>query len=379
MHRRDFIRLAGGGAVFAAAGCAANGPDPRAAWSNPGAGETDPRKRALAFAILAPNPHNMQPWLADLAEPNAITLYVDRTRLLPVTDLFNRQITIGCGAFLELLSLAAGAQGLTAAITPFPEGEPAPNLDDRPIARVVLSPGGKADPLFGQALQRRTNRGRYDGRPVAPDAAAAIGTASIGSGAGLPGIQFGSTVSGPPLGRLRAQVLEGAVIEANTPSAHKESIDRTFLGSKAVAAHRYGISIEGPAIEAAAAAGLLTQAKMETPGTWAFQQEISMMKTGAESAAGFIWLTTAGNSRAEQLTAGRAYLRANLAATRLGLSMQPWSQGLQEYPTMAGLFARLHADLAPGGGRLQMLSRIGYAKPIPPSPRRGLAANLKTA
>lgn len=374
MQRRDFIRLAGGGLVFAAAGCGSAGPDPRAAWNNPGAGETDPRRQALAWAILAPNPHNMQPWLADLREPDAITLYIDRTRLLPVTDPFNRQIVIGCGAFLELLGLAAGAQGLAATITPFPEGEPAPNLDDRPIARVVLSAGGRSDPLFAQALKRRTNRGRYDGRPVAPADAAAIGTASA-----LPGQRFGSTVAGETLARLKAMVFEGSVIEANTPDAHHESLERTFLGAKAVAAHRYGISIEGPAIEAAVAAGLLTRAKMQTPGSWAFKQEIALMQAGSESAAGFIWLATPGNSRAEQIMAGRAYLRTNLAATGLGLAMQPWSQGLQEYPTMAGLYARLHQMLAPDGGRLQMLSRIGYAKPIPPAPRRGLNFNLKPA
>lgn len=374
MDRRDFIRLAGGGMVMAAAGCASTGPDPRAAWDHPGAGERDPRRRALSWAILAPNPHNMQPWLADLSEPGAITLYVDRTRLLPVTDPFNRQIVIGCGAFLELLCLAAAAEGLTAAITPFPAGEPAPLLDDRPIARITISPGGRADPLFAQALNRRTNRSRYDGRAVAAEAAATIGAA-----AAVPGVAFGSTVAGPVLDRLRAEVFEGSVIEANTPDAHKESLERTFLGAKAVAAHRYGISIEGPAIEGAVAAGLLTREKMATPGSWAFKQEIAMMKTGAESAAGFIWLATAGNSRVEQIAAGRAYLRANLAATGLDLSMQPWSQGLQEYPTMAGLFARLHAELAPNGGRLQMLSRIGYAKPIAPAPRRGLAANLKPA
>jgi hypothetical protein len=375
MERRDFIRLAGGGLVFAAAGCgAAAGPDPRAAWSSPGAGETDSRRRALAWAILAPNPHNMQPWLADLSEPDTITLFVDRTRLLPVTDPFNRQIVIGCGAFLELLGLAAGAQGLVAAVTPFPDGEPAPNLDDRPIARVALSPGGQSDPLFAQALKRRTNRGRYDAKPVAPAAAAAIGAT-----AALPGVEFGSTVDGPRLARLRAMVFEGSVIEANTPDAHHESIERIFLGAREVAAHRYGISIEGPAIDAAVATGLLTRAKMQQPGSWAFKQEIAMMKTASESAAGFIWLATPGNSRAEQLAAGRAYLRANLAATGLGLAMQPWSQGLQEYPTMADLFARLHRDLAPDGGRLQMLSRIGYAKPIAPAPRRGLAFNLKPA
>ncbi|MFY8140075.1 MAG: hypothetical protein ACOVMO_05095, partial [Caulobacter sp.] len=70
MDRRDFIRLVGGGVVLAATAsataCAPTGANPRAAWDKPGAGETDVRRKALAFAILAPNPHNMQPWMADL-------------------------------------------------------------------------------------------------------------------------------------------------------------------------------------------------------------------------------------------------------------------------------------------------------------------------
>lgn len=374
VHRRDFVRLVGGGLVLSVTACGPAGPDPRAAWKHPGAGETDPRRRALAWAILAPNPHNMQPWMADLREPGVITLFVDRTRLLPVTDPFNRQITIGCGAFVALLAMAAGEAGLAATVTPFPEGEAAAGLDGRPVARIVLGPGGRADPLFAHALARRTNRNRYDGRPVAPEAAGRIGAA-----ASTPGVAFDACVAGERLAWLRTRVLRGADIEAHTPDAHHESVARTFLGARAVAAHRYGISIEGPAIEAALAAGLLTPTKLQRPGSWAFGQEMAMMRAGAESAAGFIWLTTAGNSRSEQLAAGRAYLRANLAATGLGLSMQPWSQGLQEYPSQTGLFGELHRTLAPQGGRLQMLARIGYAKPIPPAPRRGLAFNLKRA
>ena len=119
VHRRDFIRLVGGGAVFAAlpAASCAGLPDPRAAWADPGAHETGPRRRALAWAILAPNPHNMQPWMADLRETGAVTLYVDPTRLLPQTDPFNRQIVIGCGAFLELLRMAAAMRSAWAGET----------------------------------------------------------------------------------------------------------------------------------------------------------------------------------------------------------------------------------------------------------------------
>jgi hypothetical protein len=119
---------------------------------------------------------------------------------------------------------------------------------------------------------------------------------------------------------------------------------------------------------------------MATPGTVAYDQSLKYLKTGADTAQGFVWLVTPDNSRASQILAGRAYVRANLAAAGQGLAMQPWSQGLQEYATQKPLFDRLHRELAPAGGRLQMLSRIGYPKTeLRPAPRRGLDAQLKRA
>src|SRR6185503_11468785 len=89
-------------------------PMPEAAiegWKGPVPNVRDPRVRALSYALLAPNPHNLQPWIADLREPNVITFVLDRTRSLPATDPYSRQITVGCGAFLELLRMAAAEQG----------------------------------------------------------------------------------------------------------------------------------------------------------------------------------------------------------------------------------------------------------------------------
>lgn len=374
MERRDFIRLVGGGVVLAALPSCASATDARAAWRDPGARESDPCRRALAWAILAPNPHNMQPWLADLSEPDVVTLYVDPARLLPVTDPFNRQIVMGCGAFLELLRMAAAQAGLAASVEPFPDGEPRPRLDARPVARVRLARGGEADPLFAHVLARRTNRNPFEERAVPERAALAIAQAAAN-----PLVATGFTVDPTRVEALKALAFEGARIEATTPPAHRESVERTFIGSRDVAAHRYGISLEGAAIDTLHGLGLLTQARMKEPGTFAFKQSLAFLKKGADTARGFIWQVTRGESRAEELAAGAAYLRANLAAAGQGLSMQPWSQGLQEYATQDGLRARLHAALAADGGRVQMLARIGYAKAIAPAPRRGLDANLRTA
>ena len=65
MDRHHFIRVIGGSSSSAAtvvsqSGCSAlsSGFPPAAveAWQGPSAGDTDPRRRALAYAITAPNP-----------------------------------------------------------------------------------------------------------------------------------------------------------------------------------------------------------------------------------------------------------------------------------------------------------------------------------
>ena len=136
MQRRNFIRLVGGGAVASSlatlTACSDAFPaEAVAAWQGPG-NEPDVRRWALAYAILAPNSHNRQPWRVDLREPNAITLYVDRERMLPMTDPWFRQIVVSQGTFLESLVLALRERGLRPEVQLFPQGEFKPReVDDR--------------------------------------------------------------------------------------------------------------------------------------------------------------------------------------------------------------------------------------------------------
>jgi hypothetical protein len=112
MKRRKFLAIAGGGIILAAGasiGTIASRFPHKALepWSKAGSGYTEPRMRALSYAILAPNPHNQQPWMVDLSKADQITLKIDTDRLLPHTDPYSRQITIGQGSFLEILRMAA--------------------------------------------------------------------------------------------------------------------------------------------------------------------------------------------------------------------------------------------------------------------------------
>ncbi|MEO0917157.1 MAG: twin-arginine translocation pathway signal protein, partial [Pseudomonadota bacterium] len=76
------------------------------------------------------------------------------------------------------------------------------------------------------------------------------------------------------------------------------------------------------------------------------------------------------------IEAGRRWLRLHLAATSVGVSMQPLSQALQEYPEQSALYAKVHKMLAGEGETVQMLGRIGYAAPVGPSPRWPLESRI---
>ena len=96
--RRHVLQLLAAAPALSACG-GGDLPDPIAAWRDPGAGEQDPRRFALAHAILAPNPHNTQAWQVELRGDDEMLLYCDLERRLPFTDPNDRQITIGCGCF----------------------------------------------------------------------------------------------------------------------------------------------------------------------------------------------------------------------------------------------------------------------------------------
>jgi hypothetical protein len=76
---------------------------------------------------------------------------------------------------------------------------------------------------------------------------------------------------------------------------------------------------------------------------------------------------------------GADWVRANLACTAEGLAIQPLSQALQEYPEMAGPYRAVHERLAPEGGTVQMLARVGHGEVVPPAPRWPLEAKIRSA
>ena len=382
LSRRSFIGLAGGGAVLAAcvplAGCSSDLPEAAVQpWRSPER-ETDTRRFMLAHALLAPNPHNLQPWIADLREGGRIHLICDGQRLLPQTDPFGRQILIGCGAFIELAVIAAAQRGASVKVDLFPDGAPADQAlpKDSRVATLVLGEPGSApaDPLFAQIVRRHTRKSAYANDRALPQTL--VGNwAETASRFGLRSGLVSGAAAMDPIRRITREAYE---IETTTARTWLESARVMRIGPGAIAANPDGISLNSPMLRALHTLGLFDPMEVPARGSKALERVMERW-VPFETASGFLWLASADNTRAAQLAVGRAYVRAHLLATAAGVDMHPLSQALQEFAEMRGPREALHRALGVSGQTLQMLSRVGFAtEPRGPSPRRSLESVLRT-
>lgn len=338
-------------------------------WNIAASVDGDVRLYAFRHAILAPNPHNRQPWLIRMTGTNQALVSCDLERRLPVTDPFDRQITIGFGTFFELARIAAAQIGVRMDMELFPDGEPAERLDSRPVAKLTFTPDEThmPDPLFAQITRRHSNKEPYDlSRAVPGELLRDIA-------------KDGTQHSNDPdfLAQLREVTQQAIKAEMTSQPAYMESVNLMRIGHRQIDARPDGIDLSGPMIEVGKMLGMVNYEELADMSSSAYETGLTQTSEAYGSIPSLIWITTPGNSRSDQIEAGRAYVRANLTATLHGLSMHPMSQSLQEYREVAPMFAKVHALLgAEGESRVQMLARVGYGPEIGPSPRWPLETHL---
>ncbi len=379
LSRRGFIATLGGGFIFAAGAGVAGFSltrTPQAAlapWLEAGQ-YTEPRRFALSYAILAPNPHNLQPWLVDLSEPDVVTLLPDPDRRLPETDPFDRQLTIGLGCFLELMRVAASQRGYKLEMTLFPEGSEHTRLGARPVARVHFSQTTSApDPLFETILLRRSTKAPFDMHRTIEDCAISALSPE------KEGVRFSGTRQPDRVAPLRELIWRAFEVEYTTPEKHQESINLMRMGKAEIQASPDGIDIGGMPMEALQRLGLVSRTGLATPGSFSYRTGLEMYREMLQATPAFVWLTTPRNGRENQIATGQAWLRLNLLTTQYGMALHPVSQCLQEFPEMQQHYQRAHQLLAEQGETVQMLGRLGYAAPVPPSPRWRLDDKIRSA
>jgi len=356
LSRRAALTVLGGGVVLAATGCAAGFAltrTPRKAiepWDLAGQYD-DPRLNALSYALLAPNPHNLQPWLIELVSDDGIRLHHDKTKRLPETDPFDRQIVIGFGCFLEQMVIAASTTGHAIEISLFPDGE------DGPIAQATFSTGIDADPLAASILQRRSCKEPFENREIESDKVRMLEP-------------FASIITdGAQVDEIKALTWDSWKVEAETPRTYNESVELMRFGRSEINANPDGIHLGGVFFESLILLGQLNREQQLDTNSMSYKKGFEIYQKMLEATPAYAVLFSDTNTRADQIEAGRQWLRLNLRTTELGLALHPISQCLQEYAEMEVNYTKAHSLLATGGQTVQMLGRLGYGPTIAPTPR----------
>jgi len=367
--RRQVLALVGGGTIVAAgarAGWFVTSRTPERALAPWGAAGSysEPRKRALSYAILAPNAHNLQPWRVDLREAGVVTVYRDPASALPQTDPHDRQITISLGCFLELLTIAASDTGHTLETTLFPQGQAVTD----PVARVRFrqSPTQARDPLFAHILARRSCKEPFSEQLPNEDVLAPVRSLAT------------VITEEAEVAALRAVTWQAWQIEAQTPRTHRESVELMRMGKAEINAQPDGIDLGGPFLETLMLAGLLSREAQLDPSSQSYAQGVEIYRTMLAATPAYVMLSSPTNTRGDQIAAGRAWMRLNLTTTSLGLALHPVSQALQEYAEMRDVRAQVHGRWAAPGATIQMLGRLGYGPQTPQTPRWPLEARERT-
>ena len=379
MNRRNFIKVTGlglGGIALSSSvvGCINGTVEDDYGWNGPDKLESDIRLQVLAYAILAPNPHNKQPWIIRLTGPMNFDLYIDPERLLPETDPVHRQIHIGQGTFLETLSIAATGLGYQAVIDYFPLGSYSnAELADKPVASIKLfkNEGIEVDPLFSSLLTRHSNKREYNGYQLDKNEIATLqNTHSMYSE--YPLIFQSSPSAKAVLVKTLTQAMQ---LEVGNKKRDMETVKMFRFNDDEVRQHRDGFGVSQAGLtgitKLIAETFFLDREAVEKDSTEFGQQAVDITQKVALSTNTFAWISTPSNTRLDQIKVGRDYCRMNLQTTMMGLAQHPMSQVLQEYDDMLALQQSFKKSFnIPYDETVQMLFRLGKAEPVAHGPRR---------
>ncbi len=312
--------------------------------------------RLLTAAAQAPSGHNAQPWKF-VAEGQRVRILPDLSRRLPAVDPDDHALFISLGCALENLVVAARGEGYNA------EVDDTSLVGENSEIRVHLQPSETEDRhedrLYAAIPERQSTRRTYDGRPIPSADLRRLDDASRRDGTGFHLFTDPGRIE--PLIEL---VEEGNRRQFSDPAFVEELVAWIRFNPREVEGRKDGLThaVMGlPSIPRWL--GRFVMRKLVTPGS----QARSAARAIRSSAALMLFTTDRAHPRG-WVDLGRSFERVALTATTLDIRQAHMNMPC-EVPTLR---EELRWHLGLGDAHPLLLLRIGYAKPMPRSPRRPL-------
>lgn len=326
----------------------------------------DPVERSiLHLASLAPSGHNTQPWFVTYIEPYHWIIGNDKSKWLPAVDPTQRETILSIGAFLQNLEYAATNAGFNCEFNLL-----ASTNQDEHIMDVKLTKSGTVS-LFAidKIKNRRTVRSNYLNDVLKKEDANFLFNEEPDFFTFIPNGAKGYHY-------LNEQTIEANRLQSYRDAAEKELSEWIRFSSKNAETYRDG----------------LTTASMEIDGIpgWVvrnFYDKESVMKTDfrdkniegvieqVSQSAGWLLITSKGNSVATLLETGKRFQRLFLKVREKGIAIHPMTQILEESSTNSSLNKSIGIT-----NTIQFIIRVGYVKnyPNPVSLRRPVIWFVRT-
>jgi nitroreductase len=303
---------------------------------------TDALTEAAAAAGYAPSIHNTQPWRWRLADA-ALDLYLERGRVLDVTDPDTRLATLSCGVALHHARLSLAAQGWHTTVARLPK-----STELHHLAHLRIAGRAPVDPSAARHLRtiplRHTDRRPVTGAPVAPEHLAAVRAAVRAEGTWLHVLRPG-------------QVL-GLAVAAD----HAQRGEAAESGWQAEPGYRTrGTRPGGTRIPDALNPGRATL--ITVPGRDFRHPGHLPVTADHDASAVFAMLYGRKDEQLDWLRAGEALSAAWLTATEHGLSVLPHSAPIEVTRTRQVMRAMIASV-----GHPYLVLKFGTLDPAAPGP-----------
>ncbi len=308
-------------------------------------------KFVLQYAVLAPSGHNAQPWLFSV-HGDELELFADRTRALPVVDPDDRELTMSCGAALFHIRIALrhyGYRGLTEILPK--------NHDPDLLARIRLDEPYQARPeeqqLFRAIPRRRTNRTRFQPRPL-PEAL-------------LVDLQAAARTEGAALEIMRSETRRHALADLVAEGDRVQMANKSFRRELAAwvrpnrSSSRDGIPGYGFGIADFISVGGPFVIRTFDLGGFQAARDREL----ADGSPVLAIVSTEADTPRDWMAAGQALARVLLRAR----TDDVWASFLNQPIEVEELRPRLREALDTTG-HPQVILRMGYGPEVRPTPRR---------
>ncbi len=324
-----------------------------------------PILKAIAYGLSASNPHNTQAWKFKILSDTEALLYIDKTRILPTTDPYLRQIHIGCGCFLETAKIGMTQESFDTHIEHFPEVNNSLSTNGEvPVAKILFLKNDTVvvSNLAQNILKRKTSRKTYSNKIITPPAWSEI-LNLIGNTNG----KLELITETNRLNILRPLLADGMEIESYTFRTHEESRKWFREKDEKISSKRDGINLPGNGVTGAKKWIAEFQLKGLKKEDWhskkTIEYTLASHRKRVETSPNIISLKTSFNTPVDWLKAGHDYSKLQLACLLKGFYIHPLSQVLQEFEEMSALKVKFEKEMnVQENEKIQMVARAGESK-----------------